>query len=80
VRSPNSHSGLEIEDIVKGGLPVLAERRFVIVRYEGKVSAMASGTQCQRKFFTPATFARDAGAERNLVHKFDLHECEEMKR
>lgn len=51
------------------------ERRFVIVRYEGKVPAMASCAKCQLKFFT-ATFARDpVGAEVYLLDKFDLHEC-----
>jgi len=52
------------------------ERRFVIVRYEGKVPAMASCTKCQRKFFTSATFARDpSGAEQYLGQKFDVHDC-----
>ena len=54
------------------------ERHFVIVRYEGKVPVMASCTSCQRKFFTPATFARDAsGAEQYLGQKFDVHDCPE---
>jgi hypothetical protein len=54
------------------------ERRFVIVRYEGKVPAMASCTKCQRKFFTTATFAHDAsGAEQYLGQKFDVHDCPE---
>jgi len=54
------------------------ERRFVIVRHEGKFPAMASCAKCQLKFFTPATFARDAvGAELYLLDKFDLHECKE---
>jgi hypothetical protein len=52
------------------------ERRIVIVRYEGKVPAMASCSKCQRKFFTPTTFARDAvGAEEYLRRKFDVHDC-----
>ena len=56
----------------------MAERSFVIVRYVGKVPAMASCTKCQRKFFTPATHARDAvGADEYLRQKFDLHRCPE---
>jgi hypothetical protein len=52
------------------------DRRFVIVRYEGKIPAMASCALCKRKFFTPATLARDAtGAKEYLGQKFDLHEC-----
>ena len=72
-----------IENIVKDGAPVpnRPERRFVIVRYEGKVPAMASCTKCARKFFTPTTLARDAvGAEEYLGKKFDAHECEKSKR
>ena len=52
------------------------DSRFVIVRYDGKVPAMASCAKCERKFFTPAIFARDAtGAEEYLGHKFELHVC-----
>src|SRR5580692_7695666 len=48
------------------------ERRFVILMHEGKVPVMASCTKCGRKFFTPATFARDAiGAEEYLGQKFE---------
>jgi hypothetical protein len=55
---------------------VMAEREFVILRYVGKVPAMASCAKCQRKFFTPAPFANDAvGADRYLTQKFDLHRC-----
>jgi hypothetical protein len=67
-----------IEKIVKDGAPVpnRSERRFVIVRYESKVPAMASCAKCERKFFTPTTLARDAiGAEEYLVRKFDVHDC-----
>jgi hypothetical protein len=57
------------------------DRQFVIVRYEGRVPAMASCGKCDRKFFTPTTLARDAiGAEEYLGRKFDVHECEESKR
>jgi len=56
------------------------DSRFVIVRYEGKVPAMASCSKCERKFFTPVTFARDAvGAENYLRQKFDLHVCTEIE-
>jgi hypothetical protein len=52
------------------------ERRFVIVRHEGKVPAMASCAKCQLKFFTPATFACDpVRAELYLLDKFHLHDC-----
>jgi hypothetical protein len=52
------------------------ERRFVIVRYEGRIAAMASCAKCERKFFTPTTLARDPiGAEEYLVRKFDVHNC-----
>ena len=52
------------------------DRRFVIVRYEGKVPAMACCAKCQQKFFTPTTLARDAvGAEEYLGRKFDVHDC-----
>src|SRR5437667_3580088 len=55
------------------------DSRFVIVRYEGKVPAMASCAKCERKFFTPTTLSRDAiGAEEYLGHKFDLHACAEI--
>ena len=52
------------------------DRCFVIVRFEGRVPAMASCAKCQRKFFTPTTLARDAvGAEEYLGSKFDAHDC-----
>ena len=61
-------------------LPHSAERRFVILRHDGRVPAMASCARCDRKFFTPATFARDAiGAEEYLGQKFDVHQCEEPR-
>jgi hypothetical protein len=59
----------------------LTDRRFVVLRYEGKVPALASCAKCERKFFTPTTLARDAvGAEEYLGRKFDVHECGEAKR
>jgi len=57
------------------------DRRFVIVRYAGKVPVMASCANCERKFFTPTTLARDVvKAEEYLGRKFDVHECAEPKR
>ena len=57
------------------------DRRFVILRYEGKVPALASCSKCERKFFTPPMLMRDAsGAEEYLGRKFDVHGCEEAKR
>jgi hypothetical protein len=57
------------------------DRRFVVLRYEGKVPALASCAKCERKFFTPTPLMRDAVAgEEHLGRKFDVHECEEAKR
>jgi len=54
----------------------MAERKFVILRYEGKVPAMASCAKCQRKFFAPTTYWGDPlGAQEYLLGKFDVHEC-----
>jgi hypothetical protein len=54
----------------------VAERKFVILRYQGKVPAMAGCAKCQRKFFTPSTLSSDLlGAEGYLLSKFDLHRC-----
>jgi hypothetical protein len=51
-------------------------RFFIILRYEGRVPVLASCAQCERKFFTPLTLARDAvGAEEYLGQKFDAHQC-----
>jgi hypothetical protein len=58
------------------GIPGWQDRPFVIVRYEGRVPAMASCAKCKRKFFTPTTLARNAvGAEAYLGRKFDAHQC-----
>jgi hypothetical protein len=52
------------------------DRRFVILRYERRVPVLASCAQCERKFFTPPTLARDAGgAEEYLGQKFEVHQC-----
>ena len=54
------------------------ERRFVIVKYVGKVPSMASCAKCQRKCFSPPTFAPDCvGAAEYLGYKFDVHDCPE---
>jgi len=54
----------------------MAERSFIVLKYEGKVPAMASCSECQRKFFTPATFSRDSSeASQYLLGKFDMHVC-----
>jgi hypothetical protein len=38
---------------------------------------MADCEKCKRKFFTLATYARDAdGAQEYLLSKFDHHNCE----
>ena len=56
------------------------DSRFVILRYDGKVPAMASCAKCESKFFAPATLAHDAiGAEEYLGQKFDLHVCAEIE-
>ena len=61
-------------------LPVMADRRLVILKFSGKVPTLAGCTACSLKFFTPNTFARDqVGAEHYLSQKFDWHECQERK-
>jgi hypothetical protein len=51
---------------------------FVMLRYQGKVPAMASCAKCKRKFFTPTTYSRDpVGAKEYLLSKFDRHHCDE---
>ena len=62
-------------------MSVPAERTFVILRYKGKIPAIASCAKCQRKFFTPDTFSYDpVGAKKYLLNRFDRHECEEELR
>ena len=58
------------------------ERHFAILKHKGKVPAMASCANCQRKFFTPSRTCEcdPIGAEPYLANKFDLHRCEELKR
>lgn len=56
--------------------PPMPERGFVILRYEGKIPAMAGCVECERKFFTPTAHAHDPlGAEQYLLEKFEDHEC-----
>ena len=56
----------------------MAERNFIVLRYQGKVPTLASCTKCERKFFTPTSYSRDSvGAEEYLLSKFDRHECAE---
>lgn len=70
IRTPDWRIGDIAEDTPR------TERRFVIVRYEGRVPAMASCGNCERKFFSPTTLAHDAvGAEEYLRRKFDVHDC-----
>jgi hypothetical protein len=57
------------------------ERSMLILRYEGKVPVMASCAKCERKFFLPTTFSRDAiEAEAYLGQRFAAHRCEEPMR
>jgi hypothetical protein len=55
-----------------------AERNYIVLKYQGKVPAMAGCEKCQRKFFTPASYSRDAaGAHEHLPSQFNQNECEE---
>jgi hypothetical protein len=57
----------------------MAERNFIVLRYEGKVPAMAGCEKCKRKFFTPAAYSGDVvGAQEYLFSKFDHHNCEKQ--
>ena len=57
-------------------VPAMPERRFTVLRYEGKVPAMGICENCQLKFFTPDNYYGDAfGAEEYLRGKFDQHHC-----
>jgi hypothetical protein len=56
----------------------MAQRNFIVLRYQGQVPAMAGCEKCKCKFFTPATYSRDAvGAKEYLFSKFDHHNCED---
>ena len=59
-------------------LCAMAERSFIVLRYEGTVPVMAGCAKCLRKFFTPTAYPRDAvAAQEYLFSKFDRHQCEE---
>ena len=45
----------------------MAERNFIVLRYEGKVPAMAGCEKCQRKFFTPTPYYGDAVAAQEYL-------------
>jgi len=61
--------------------PGMAERNFIVLRYEGKVPAMAGCEKCLRKFFTPAICSCDVvGAQEYLFSKFDHHNCDDSSR
>jgi len=56
------------------------QRYLVMLRYQGRVPVMASCAKCERKFFVPNTFSRDAVAgEDYLRQRFDMHRCEEQE-
>jgi hypothetical protein len=56
----------------------MAERKFVVLKYEGKVPVIAGCEKCKLKFFTPVDYFGDAaGALEYLFVKFDHHSCEE---
>jgi hypothetical protein len=74
--SPLRISAWQVKGSVLDKIMPSSQRGFVILRYDGKVPAMASCAKCGRKFFTPATFASDAvGAAEHLGQKVDLHVC-----
>jgi len=56
------------------------QRRYlVMLRYERRVPVMASCAKCERRFFVPNTFSRDAVAD-YLRQRFDMHRCEEQEK
>jgi hypothetical protein len=58
----------------------MAERKFIVLKYESRVPVMAGCENCKRKFFTPAAYSGDAiGAQEYLFTKFDHHSCEEPR-
>ncbi len=55
----------------------MTERKFIVLKYAGKVPFMAGCEKCELKFFTPDTYSDDAfGAQEYLLSKFDHHSCE----
>jgi len=57
----------------------MADRYFIVLKYDGKVPAMAGCGKCNRKFFVPKnTYSRDPlGATEYLLRKFDQHSCDD---
>jgi hypothetical protein len=52
------------------------ERSLIILKYVGRIPSFGSCSQCQHKFFTPATFRFDAvRARAYLENKFHHHKC-----
>jgi len=75
VRSPNPSSGLALEDIVKVAQLCQPSADSSSCATKARFRQWLHARKCQRKFLTPATFARDAsGAEQYLERKFDVHD------
>ena len=54
----------------------MPERKFTVLRYEGKVPAMGICEKCQLKFFTSDKYYGDtSAAQEYLQSKFDQHRC-----
>lgn len=59
----------------------MPERKFIVLKYTGKVPLLAACEKCELKFFTPDTYSGDAvGAQEYLFRKFDHHSCGEPSR
>jgi hypothetical protein len=59
---------------------VMTARRFVVLKYERDVPAMASRAGCKLNFFTPSELRHDReGAEHYLLGKFNLHDCPKIQ-
>jgi hypothetical protein len=68
------YNPLELWQTVRG----MAERKFIVLKYEDRVPMMAGCENCKRKFFTTVDYFGDAaGALEYLFNKFDHHRCEE---
>jgi hypothetical protein len=58
----------------------MPERNFIVLRYQGKIPAMAVCGKCQQKFFTPDSYYGDViGAEQYLLGKFNEHQCSKSR-
>lgn len=56
------------------------DSRFIILRYEDNIPAMASCVKCEEKFFAPATFAGNpVAAKVYLGQRFDVHACTDTR-